>query len=232
MTSPSHSVEKTQRHGSSLTLNKRVFLLFLACCIQMIYIPTSNRVTGGIEPKLSIDIFPIWPIWVVPYVMCYILWFSSAAWILFRVEDRQFRAFIAASMLTFGIGASTFIFFPTYVRAATLSGTDIFTNLLRMIHESWGRYDAFPSGHVYITTLLALFFSRWYPRWKYLWIGILAIVSLSTLFTGQHYILDVIGGYIVALAGYHFGLWWAGYYRLQKDSGKRPRKRIPSSSLN
>ena len=232
MTSPSQSVEKTQRHGSALMLHKRVFLLFLACCIQMIYIPTSNRVEGGIEPKLSIDIFPIWPVWVVPYVLCYVLWFSSAAWVLFRVEDRQFRAFIAACMLAFGIGASTFIFFPTYVSAATFSGTDIFTNLLRTIHETWGRYDAFPSGHVYITTLLALFFSRWYPRWKYMWIGILAIVSLSTLFTGQHYILDVIGGYIVALAGYHFGLWWAGFHPLQKDSGKRPRKRVPSSSLN
>ncbi len=232
MTSPSSSAEKTQRSGFSLTLGKRIFLLLLACCIQMIYIPTSNRVAGGIEPKLSIDIFPIWTVWVLPYVMCYVLWMASAAWIIFRVEDRQFRAFLAACMLTFAIGATTFIFFPTYVTAATFEGADIFTNLLRTIHETWGRYDAFPSGHVYITTLLTLFFSRWYPHRRFLWLLILAVVSLSTLFTGQHYILDVIGGYIAALAGYHFGLWWAGFHPLQKDSNKRPGKRIPSSSLN
>jgi membrane-associated phospholipid phosphatase len=103
---------------------------------------------------------------------------------------------------------------------------------LRIMHEHWGRYDAFPSGHVYITTLLALFFSRWYPRYKLLWSVILGVVSLSTLFTGQHYILDVLGGYLAALAGYHFGLWWVGLYPAQKRTNKRPRKRIASSSLN
>lgn len=184
------------------------------------------------EPRLSIDIFPIWPVWVLPYVLCYVLWLSSIAWIIFKVEDRAFRAFIAACMLTFAMGALTFIFFPTYVRAASLEGNDVFTILLRIIHENWGRYAALPSGHVYITTLLALFYGRWYPRYRLLWISILVIVALSTLFTGQHYILDVIGGYSVAVIGYYFGLWWAGFYAPQKQSGKRPGKRIPSSSLN
>ena len=184
------------------------------------------------EPRLPIDVFPIWPIWVLPYILCYVLWLVALAWIIFKTEDRSFRAFIAASILTFGVGAITFILFPTYVRPATLQGNDIFTDLLRTIHETWGRYNAFPSGHIYITTLLVLFFGRWYPRYKFLWISILVIVALSTLFTGQHYILDVIGGYSVALIGYHFGLWWAGFYAAQKQPGKRTEKRMTSSSLN
>jgi len=89
-----------------------------------------------------------------------------------------------------------------------------------------------PSGHVYITTLLALSFSRWHPRYKILWAVVVVIVSLSTLFTAQHYILDVVGGYIVALAGYHFGLWWTGVYQPQERRRKRTNKRIPSSSMN
>jgi membrane-associated phospholipid phosphatase len=198
----------------------------------MIYIPTSNRVTGVIEPKLSIDIFPIWPIWVLPYVLCYGLWLAGILWIIFKEEERLFRSFVAACMLTFAMGTSTFIFFPTYVEPAAVAGNDLFATLLRFIHENWGRYDAFPSGHVYITTLLALFFGRWYPRHKLLWILILLIVSLSTLFTGQHYILDVLGGYLIALAGYYFGLWWAGFYPSQKRIDKRSRKRVASSSWN
>lgn len=232
MTSRTYPVERSKKTESTLTLGKRVLLILLACCIQMIYIPTSNRITGGIEPKLSIDIFPIWPIWVLPYVLCYVLWFSGMFWIILKTEDRFFRSFLAACILTFSIGVLTFIFFPTYVKPAILEGNDIFTVLLRMIHETWGRYDALPSGHVYITTLLALFFSRGYPRYKLLWIGILMIVSLSTLFTGQHYILDVVGGYVVALAGYHFGLWWAGFYTAQKQSRKGSGKRMTSSSFN
>jgi membrane-associated phospholipid phosphatase len=198
----------------------------------MIYIPTSNQMSGGIEPRLPIDVFPIWPLWVLPYVACYLLWLISFWWIIQKAEDRSFRAFVVACMLTFSIGAGTFVFFPTYIQAATIPGNDVFSTLLRFIHENWGRYDAFPSGHVYITTLLTLFFSRWVPQQKVFWIGILAIVSLSTLFTAQHYIIDVVGGYLAALAGYHAGLWWAGFYSESNQTGKRPRKRIASSSWN
>lgn len=230
--SSAYLVEKSKGNETALTLNKRVLWIALVCLIQMLYIPTSNRVTGGIEPRLPIDIFPIWPVWVLPYVLCYVLWFASSVWMLLKVKDRSFRSFIAASIFTFSVGASIFIFFPTYVRAATVEGNDVFASLLRHIHVTWGRYDAFPSGHVYITTLLALFYGRWYPRYKLLWVSILVMVALSTLFTGQHYILDVIGGYSVAVIGYHFGLWWTGFYGARKQSGKRSGKRIPSSSLN
>jgi len=220
MSSSTHRADKTNMDGMTLSINKRILFLFLAGCIQMIYVPTSFRTTGGIEPKLAIDIFPIWPVWVLPYVSCYLLWLSSIAWIILKMDDRLFRGFIAACVLSFTIGTSTFLFFPTYVPQATLSGNDIFTFLLRIIHENWGRYDAFPSGHVYITTLLALFFSRWYPRRRILWFSILIIVSLSTLFTGQHYVVDVLGGYVVGFIGYRFGLWWAGYLPAPKRSRK------------
>lgn len=198
----------------------------------MIYIPTSNRVTGGLEPKLPIDIFPIWTIWVLPYVLCYLLWFASFAWVIFKADDRQFRSFVAGCMLTFTLGVLTFIFFPTYVKPVALQGNDIFTSLLRIFHEQAGRYAALPSGHVYITTLLVLFFGRWFPRSRLLWTVVLLIVSLSTLFTGQHYILDVLGGYLVALTGYYFGLWWAGGYSIRNLLGKRADKRMTSSTLN
>jgi membrane-associated phospholipid phosphatase len=232
VSSLSDSSKTSNRNGTALTLTKRIWLIAIACCIQMIYIPTSNRVAGGIEPRLPIDVFPVWAVWVLPYVLCYVLWLASMAWIVSRMEDRMFRAFVAACILTFTLGTATFVFFPTYVSAATLEGKDVFTVLLRFIHETWGRYAALPSGHVYITTLLALFISRWYPRQKPVWILIVIVVSLSTLFTAQHYILDVIGGLLVALAGYHFGLWWAGFYTPQKQSSKRPGRRVPSSSLN
>ena len=230
--SRAYPVEKSKITKLPLTVNKRILLFILAYAIQLIYIPTSNRVSGGIEPRLSIDIFPIWSIWVLPYVLCYALWLFSVIWIILKTEDRLFRSFLAACIFTFTFGVIIFILVPTYVKPASLDGNDIFTLLLRIIHEHWGRYDAFPSGHVYITTLLAFFFSRWYPRWKYLWIMTLVVVSFSTLFTGQHYILDVIGGFGLALAGYHFGLWWGGFYPVQKQSNKRSGKRIASSSLN
>ena len=228
MASQAYSIEKSKENKFARDLNRRILLFLLAYSIQLIYIPTSERVSGGIEPKLLIDIFPIWTIWVIPYVSCFGFWLFSVIWIILNAEDRAFRSFLAACVFTFSLGVLIFIFFPTYIPQASLPGNDLCTSLLRMLHEKWGRYDDFPSGHIYITTLLTLFFCRWVPRQKWIWILILVIVSLSTLFTGQHYIADVLGGYAVGLSGYHFGLWWAGCLPPQN----RPGKRAASSSLN
>ena len=219
MTFFTHHIKKTNRDGA-LSLDKRMLLLILVCLIQTIYVPTSFRTTGGIEPKLAIDIFPIWPIWVVPYMLCYPLWLFSTVWAMLKMEDRLFRGLLASCFLIFAVGNSIFVFFPTYVKQMTFQGSDIFTLLLRMIHETWGRYSALPSGHVYITTLLVLYYGRWYPRQKFLWALILIVISLSTLFTGQHYILDVLCGYGLAFAGYHFGLWRAGLLPARNSPAK------------
>lgn len=232
MRSRSFSRERPEPKSRTLTLSRRLVWVAIACAIQMIYIPTSNQVSGGVEPKLPIDVFPIWSIWVVPYLLCYALWAASFAWILFKADDHFFRSFMAACLLTFSLSSLAFILFPTYVPAATLEGKDVFTVLLRYIHETWGRYSALPSGHVYITTLFALFFSRWHPQVRGTWTLIVSVVSLSTLFTAQHYILDVLGGYLVALAGYSFGLWWTRLRPAQTQTSKRPGKRISSSSVN
>lgn len=230
MSSFVHEVEKLLK--GDYTLKKRIVLLLIALSIQLIYIPTSSQTSGGIEPRLPIDVFPIWPIWVVPYVLCYPLWIAGGVWAVLKLEDRWYKAFATAAIVTFSIGALTFLLFPTYVPEATLVGSDIFTSHLRSIHETWGRYAALPSGHIYITTLLALFLNRTYPRFRWAWFLVVAIVSLSTLFTAQHYILDVIAGYLATLAGYHAGLWHAGFYAADRSPRKQPSKRISTSSTD
>jgi membrane-associated phospholipid phosphatase len=202
--------QTNHRSGNVLPVLQRILPIVLIVSIQMLYIPTSNRSVGGIEPRLFIDVIPILPIWVVPYVLCYPLWTFAFLWAMLKMEDHLFRSFIAAFLLTCTFSVALFTLFPTYVPEATLIGNDLFTRLLRFIHEDWGRYDALPSGHIYITALLALFYNRWYPRHKNIWIPILVIISLSTLFTGQHYIADVLAGLMIAIIGYYFGIKWAG----------------------
>ncbi len=228
---PSHAqrIKRGMKYRQSLSRGQRFLLVLLIFCIQLIYIPTSDRTTGGFEPKLPIDIFPIWSIWVLPYVLCYVLWLSSFLWALFKMDDQLFRSFVIGFIFTCTVSVLIFIFFPTYVSPFTIMGTDLFSSLLRTIHADWGRYDAFPSGHIYITTLLALFYSRWYPHSKFWWTLIVVIVSLSTLFTGQHYVADIFGGLLIAFAGYHVGLRWAGRFAAHNRYAKR-RLLLPPSS--
>lgn len=222
MASSTYRIRKTSQ--IELTTVQRVLAIAFVCGIQMIYIPTSARTHGGIEPKLPIDIFPIWTIWVVPYLLCYLLWLGGLTWAIIKLDDPAFRAFVLACMFTCTVGVSIFIFFPTYIKPASLHGSDIFTTLLHFIHGNWGRYDAFPSGHVYITTLMALFFSRIYPRAKFFWSVTVIVVVLSTLFTGQHYIADALGGLLIAFAGYHFGAWYTQLQPAHARSGSPVRR--------
>jgi membrane-associated phospholipid phosphatase len=214
------TAEKNSGQDNTLSIGKRLLWIALIWAIQLIYLPTSELLSGGIEPKLPIDIFPIWPVWVVPYVLCYPLWFAGFAWAALRMSDRMFRAFAVAFLVTCSVSIAIFFIFPTYVPPAAVNGSDIFASLLRFFHEGTGRYNALPSGHIYITALLAFFYSLWYRRYSSLWWFILVIVSLSTLFTAQHYILDIVGGLIVAALGYHVGLKWTGFSLVQSPPDK------------
>jgi membrane-associated phospholipid phosphatase len=206
--------------AKSIPRYERFILILLVIGIQMLYIPSSNQVSGGVELKLPIDIFPILPVWVIPYILCMPLWLAGIFRATSKMEDHLFRAFLASFFLASLSAVSVFVFFPTYVRAATFSSKDIFSIMLQSIHTGAGRYDAFPSGHVYITVLLALFYIRWYPKQRLLWITIAVIVSLSTLFTGQHYFIDVLGGLVIAILSYHFGFLWAGYSETNVSASK------------
>jgi len=200
-----------------LTTFKRILAIAFLVGIQLLYLPTSEQTHGGVELKLPFDIIPIWPVWILPYFLVFALWISCLIWAFFKFDDHTFRAFVIAFLFAGTISVAVFIFFPTYVKPALIDGSNAFANLLRSVHHDWGRYDAFPSGHVYITTLMALFFSHSYPHTKKIWATIVILVVLSTLFTGQHYIADALGGLAVGFSGYHIGMWYARWKPVMKS---------------
>jgi membrane-associated phospholipid phosphatase len=211
MSSPTQTFENNIDTENTLSISKRLLWIAIGWAIQLIYLPTSSWFTSGVQPKLPIDIFPLWPVWVIPYVLCYPLWIAGFAWAAFKMSDRMFRAFALAFLVTCSVSIVIFFIYPTYVPKAELHGNGPLIFLLRLLHENAGRYNALPSGHIYITALLTFFYSLWYPRYRPLWILALVIVSFSTLFTLQHYILDIVAGLLVAALGYYAGLKWTGF---------------------
>lgn len=193
---------------NELSLKKRFGLLLVAVALQSVYVPTSLATSGGIAPRLPIDVFPVYPIWVVPYYFTYLVWLFAILWALFKLADRTFRTAAAGAILATSVGAFFFVFFPTYVNLPTITGTDIFSSMLRTIQVAGGTHAALPSAHNYVTMLISAFAAHFYPRWRYVWAAILVSISLSTLFTGQHYILDAVTGLALGWLSFRFGLWW------------------------
>ncbi len=188
-------------------LKKRMFWMLGVLLIQSIYTPTSLLMQGGIEPRLPIDIFPLWTVWVIPYVLCYLLWAAALVWLIWKADEERYRSAIAALFFACTLGVMVYLVSPTYVVLPPLQGDDFLARLLRAIQIAGGDHDALPSAHVYITVTLALLYRDWYPKQARRWGMIVLTVSLSTLLTHQHYIADVLAGGATGWLAYRFGLW-------------------------
>jgi membrane-associated phospholipid phosphatase len=188
-----------------LPLSKRLLWAGLVCLIQAVYFPASQATSGGIAPRLPIDVFPVLPIWVLPYYMVFPLWTFGAYWALFKLDARAFRALTVSALIAVSVGSLTFVLFPTYIELPTIPGNDLFASMLRSIQVAGGSHAALPSAHNYITMLMAAFAAHLYPRQRLLWIAVVVTVALSTLFTGQHYILDVVTGLALGWISYKIG---------------------------
>ena len=187
---------------------KRLIWCVLLFGIQGLYFPLNRYLKGGMELKTPLDAHvPLWPIWLVPYALICVWWVVAFSWAAWKMEERLYEAFFIASAFVCVSALTIFAVFPTYVVRPTLPAGDFAAQLLNWIYAKDYMYNAFPSGHVYITTLIALFWSHWFPKWRWLWIATVVIIALATLFTHQHYVPDPIGGLALAWFGYRIGLW-------------------------
>ncbi|MEI8131786.1 MAG: phosphatase PAP2 family protein [Leptolinea sp.] len=190
-----------------MTIKKRLLYFILFILSQAIYLPLNKYLQGGVALKLPLDlIIPILPGWAIPYSLWMISWFWLSLWATLKMPADLFKSYAAATLIVILSAMVFFTLYPTYVDRLPVQGSGFGTDVLRWVYSNDGLYCAFPSGHIYLATLTALFYSRWHPRSSWFWTIILLIVACSTLFTGQHYILDVVGGLVFALTGTFLGV--------------------------
>lgn len=194
----------------------RIFWLLLLFSAQLLYFPINKNVNGGVIISTPLDAhIPVIAIWTLPYLLSLPWWVGSFLWAAWKRDYPSYLAFAVAMLAVFLSSYIIYLMYPTYIERPLLNGENWETNLLRFVYSSDRTYNALPSGHTYTSVLIALFWSKWYPKKRWLWIGITGIVLLSTLFTAQHNLPDLVAGTLLAWAGYRFGNWW-----VEKDLGR------------
>jgi membrane-associated phospholipid phosphatase len=152
-------------------------------------------------PAIWIDrAIPVAPAWVFVYASLSI----SILLPLFVVRDRALlvRA-LKAYLFVWIIGLAGFLAFPTIApRPVSVAADGFAAWCLRLTYSLDTRYNCFPSLHVAQTFVAALTCSRVHRN-----LGIAAVlwavlVSVSTLFTKQHYFVDIIAGALMAAIAY------------------------------
>lgn len=158
------------------------------------------------------DAIKVVPFFVIPYILSYVLWLLgpiSAS----LCDKKHFINFIIGILSAYLIGFLIFAFFPTYMDREVENlysslGDDFFSSLLRTIYDSDGKnmaFNLFPSYHCLIS-LYDYFAVR---KRKEIHVGyrvftliFALLISVSTILTKQHYVMDIIGGFGISIICY------------------------------
>lgn len=116
--------------------------------------------------------------------------------------------FVRFSLVAYGlVSVASFVVYlawPIAIQRPPYDGGTIGDDLMRVVVSLDNPANCFPSGHTYFAILAALLVGAGAaPRWFKVATWVLGVaVAITTVTTGQHYVMDVPGGVAFAVAGY------------------------------
>jgi membrane-associated phospholipid phosphatase len=170
-----------------------------------LYILVPEFLPPGVRhtPEVAWDrAVPLVPWWAIVYGGLY-LFLILLPFFVVR-QDELIRRTVYAYLL---IWVTAYVFFfaiyPTAApRPISVSGEGFGVWGLRALYSADPPHNCFPSLHVAHSLVSALACSRVHRRLGVIAVIAAALVAASTLFTKQHYVLDVLAGSVLALVAY------------------------------
>ena len=168
------------------------------------YLVIGSHVRGGPlhRPALALDLaWPVQPAWTLIYGSLYVAVFLPM--VVVRTEEHIRRTLWAFVMVWIG-GTLGWLCFPTILPRPALGafGDGFCAWTLQIAYSMDAPYNCFPSLHVaqaFLAALTCNLVSRRIGLTAVVWAS---LVAVSTLFTKQHYVADVIAGIVLAGAAY------------------------------
>lgn len=159
-----------------------------------------NRGREVFMPELTLDrAIPLQPGWMIAYGSIWIFAFLPV--FVVRQPALTRRAMLAA-LTVIAIAYVGFLLYPTVLPRSEMVGEGFFARSLEVNYSLDPPYNCFPSLHVAWAFVAALTCYRVHRGVGFVALSWAAIIGISTLFTKQHYVIDVIGGIAIAFAAY------------------------------
>lgn len=167
------------------------------------------------EVKIPVidDMIPLIPVFVIPYIFSYVFWIMGPIAVS-RTRKSNFVNYIAGLTLAYVIGFIFFWLSPTYIDRTSegllsaVAQPGLMNRLLGIVYAADGSrygFNLFPSYHCLISIYcwLGVRNQPEIPKsFQYYSLIMALVICLSTVFTKQHYIVDVFGGVGIALLCY------------------------------
>ncbi len=160
-------------------------------------------------PELAIDrAIEVEPVWMLAYGSVFLFAFLPVFVVRgAELTRRVLWTYIVVELLAF-VG---FILYPTGLERPVVSDGGFFPWTLQLIYAVDPPRNCFPSLHVAWAFVAALSCYRVHRRVGAAALVWATLIAVSTLYTKQHYLVDVLAGIAIAVVGY--AVFLHGYHR-------------------
>lgn len=172
----------------------------LAPLYFVIAVLTSGRPTHA--PEVALDrALPLQPAWMLVYGSLYV--FILLLPVLVVRQPALFRRGLRAYLMVMLVAYAGFLLYPTAApRPADVFGNGFAAWSLRLVYSLDPPYNCFPSLHVayaFVSALTCYRVHRGVGAAAAVWA---ALIGVSTVYTKQHYVADVVAGALMAFVAY------------------------------
>lgn len=140
---------------------------------------------------------------IKPFIYIYNSWYPFifiCAFLIYKDNNRLFYAFILSLLLSALLAQITFIIYPTIIERPTIyvnNITDLILNITYKLDNP--PINCLPSMHCIYCFITVYYILKSNIKKKYLFNIYLLLIVLSTLFTNQHIIEDVIAALVYSI---------------------------------
>lgn len=175
--------------------------MILLVGIVPLYLVIADRTKAGVvhAPAIPLDqLFPLSPPWALIYGALYA--FLIVLPVLVVQQRDLVRRTVWTYLTVWLLSYLIFLLYPSVApRPERVAGSGFAVSGLRFLYQADPPYNCFPSIHVAHSFVSALACWRVHRTLGVVTLACATLVGLSTLFTRQHYVVDVIAGFVLAL---------------------------------
>jgi membrane-associated phospholipid phosphatase len=143
------------------------------------------------------DALPLVPLFVIPYVSLEpLIYFSLIAFLIFRT--RIFQSAALSLILAMLVSYLVYVILQTEVVRPVVSGSDVYSRMVRGVYAGDNPYNDFPSLHTSLSTIIAIHWWRTDRRLGIIDAAWTVLIVASTVFVKQHYVADLAAGLLLA----------------------------------
>ncbi len=174
-----------------------VLLLYIGGYLVVNYLSV-GREASTLELPLDRAI-PFLPWFIIPYLLVYVVAFLP----YFFIKDHiKFRSVALTYTITTLIAYTIFLLFPVIMNRPSGISTHGIGAVVGLIYVIDFPYNSFPSLHVMYAFLPAFMLLKDHKIAGSITLLVAILIAFSTVFVKQHYVLDVMGGIVLAGMGY------------------------------